>query len=297
MKSKILVFSVLISFLFIALVLWSFSNPKTMACGVKQIIAPPCTHLDFDFAGEKIPMQDPEVFERLDRELLVNTYWQSSTLLSLKLADKYFPIIEPILKKYGVPDDFKYLAMIESGLRDVVSPAGASGKWQFMRETANSFGLIVNEEIDERYHLEKSTEAACKYFINAYKTLGSWSAVAGGFNMGVSGIYNKMKEQNETSYFNLHLNQETARYVFRIVAMKAIHKNPQNYGYLYTQEFKYPEWESEKVTLYLPNINLTEFANSKGTNYKTLRYLNPWIRSSKITSMKDSIQIFIPKMQ
>jgi membrane-bound lytic murein transglycosylase D len=297
LKSKILILSIAISLMLTASILWSFSNPKTISCGVKQIITPTCTHLEYDFAGEKIPTQDPEVFERLDRELLVNTYWQSSTLMSLKLADKYFPIIEPILKKYGIPDDFKYLAMVESGLRDVVSPSGASGKWQFMRETGTSFGLVINDEIDERYHLEKSTEAACKYFINAYTTLGSWSAVAGGFNMGISGIYSKMKEQNETSYFNLHLNQETARYVFRIVALKAIHKNPQNFGYHYSQENKYPEWETERATLYLPNVNLTEFANSKGTNYKTIRYLNPWIRSNKITTLKDSIEIVIPKMQ
>ena len=170
---------------------------------------------NLSFAGEKVPLNEPDVRERIDRELLVNVYWQSNTLLNIKRAHKFFPVIEPILKKYGIPDDFKYLAVIESGLLNVTSPSGAKGFWQIMPATAKEYGLEVNENVDERNHLEKSTEAACKYFLKAYEKFGSWSLVAGSYNAGMSGITKVQEIQKSNSYYDLYLNTETSRYVPR----------------------------------------------------------------------------------
>lgn len=239
---------------------------------------------DFSFAGEAVPLNDEEVKERLDRELLVNTYWQSNTLLSLKLADKYFPIIEPILKRYNIPDDFKYIALIESGLRDVTSPAGAQGKWQFMRETGTRYGLVINDEVDERYNIEKSTIAACRYFQEAHDQFGNWTCVAASYNMGIAGLSRRITEQEvDTNYYDLFLNTETSRYVFRAVAMKAIHQNPKKYGYILPADETY-EVEKYKYQIVETTIpNLTSFAKSNGFSYKQLKVLNPWLRSSKLT--------------
>ncbi|NNL83371.1 MAG: lytic transglycosylase domain-containing protein, partial [Winogradskyella sp.] len=175
-----------------------------------------------NFAGEMVPLTDPDVYERMDRELLVNTYWQSNGLLMFKRAEKYFPIIEPILKKNGVPDDFKYLAVIESGLTNAVSPAGAKGVWQIMPQTGRENGLEVNDNVDERYHLEKATEVACKYLLNAKENLGSWTLAAAAYNAGNAGISRRLEEQNVTNYYDLLLGEETGRYMFRIIALKEI---------------------------------------------------------------------------
>jgi membrane-bound lytic murein transglycosylase D len=276
---------------------FGFSTKEEVNKCIKQVIIPTCRNVEFSFAGERIPMEDPEVYERMDRELLVNTYWQSNMLLSLKLADKYFPQIETILREYGVPDDFKYLALAESGMRDVTSNAGAAGKWQFMKGTASNYGLVVNDEIDERYHIEKATRAACMYLLEGKNQISTWCGVAAGYNMGKAGIIRKMEEQQESSYFNLWLNQETARYVFRIVALKEIHKNPSKYGYYYGKEDLYPIIDAEKVMLYLPNYDLVTFAKNRGTTFKILKYLNPWIKDTKITTLKDSVEILMPVLK
>ncbi|MFT6796140.1 MAG: membrane-bound lytic murein transglycosylase D, partial [Maribacter sp.] len=186
---------------------------------------------DLNFAGEAVPQQDPEIMERVDREFLVNTYWQSNALLLMKRANKYFPVIEPILAKNGIPDDFKYLAVAESGLTNVVSPAGATGFWQIMQETGREYGLEVNSNVDERYHLEKSTEVACKYLNRWKEKYGSWTLTAAAYNAGPGGINKYMRIQQVDDYYDLLLGQETGRYVFRIMAIKAILSNPEKYGF------------------------------------------------------------------
>src|SRR5690606_31428128 len=175
-----------------------------------------------NFAGERVPVEDPDVRERLDRELLVNTYWQSNGLLLIKRAHKYFPIIEPILKYHGVPDDFKYLAVIESGLTQAVSPAGATGFWQIMKATAKERGLEVNANVDERYHIQKSTEAACVYLKKAKDRFGTWTMAAAAYNAGNYGMARQLDRQEIEGYYNVLLGEETSRYVFRILAIKEI---------------------------------------------------------------------------
>jgi hypothetical protein len=250
----------------------------------------------YDFAGEPVPMSDPEVFERLDRELSSNVYWQGNTLQILKLTEKYFPIIEPILKENGIPDDFKYLAVAESGLRHVTSPSGAASTWQIMKATGQGYGLVINEEVDERYHLEKSTRAACKYLNEAYLKYGNWTLAAASYNMGMAGLQGKINEQLEDNYYNLWLNQETSRYVFRLIAYKEILKNPKAYGYIYSFGIDaYPPLNSEPKFIQLPIYDLALWAKDNGTNYKTIRHLNPWIRGNKITTIKaPEIQIAVP---
>jgi membrane-bound lytic murein transglycosylase D len=264
-----------------------------------QRINPVLKNKAYSFAGELVPKDDPEVLERLDRELMSNVYWQGKTLQILKLSEKNFPIIEPILKEYGVPDDFKYLAVAESGLRDEVSPAGAVGKWQILKSTATSYGLIVNDEVDERYHLEKSTRAACKYLLQAYKQFGNWTSVAASYNMGMAGFQGKVNDQLESNYYQLWLNSETSRYVFRIIAFKEIFENPKAYGYLFQYgQDTYPAEETDDILLPIPTRDLALWAKDNQTNYKMLRTLNPWIRSSKLTTYPATeVVIRVPKLK
>lgn len=234
------------------------------------------------FAEEPTPLEIPDVRERLDRELLVNANWHSNTFLMIKRANRAFPVMEPILKQYGIPDDFKYLAVIESGLVNVVSPAGAKGIWQFMPETAKMYGLEVNNQVDERYHIQKSTEAACKYLLDAKKKYGNWTLAAASYNAGMQGIQNRLDQQKSSNYYDLHLGEETSRYVFRIIAMKEVMENSQKYGYrLSPQELYYqPSVETIKVTESIPS--LVDFAIQNGMNYKELKLLNPWLREDKL---------------
>lgn len=237
----------------------------------------------FDFAGEAVPMND-DTKERLDRELSVNSYWQSNTLLNLKMAHKFFPIIEPILAENGVPDDFKYLAVAESNLRNVSSPAGAKGYWQFMKAAANEQGLEVTEEVDERYHIEKATKAACNYLKQMHRRFGSWSNVAGGYNVGPTSFARSLEEQKENSYYDVNLNEETSRYLFRIISFKEIMKDPEQYGYYLTDDQKYSSLASLReieVTLTIPS--LADYAHQNGITYRLLKYYNPWLISSKLT--------------
>src|SRR5690554_7372140 len=178
-----------------------------------------------EFAGEKVPLDDPDIRERFDRELLVNTYWQSNGLLLFKRANIYFPQIEPLLKKHGIPDDFKYLAVAESGLEYTSSPAGASGIWHFMKATGLEYGLEINEYVDERYNLEKATMVAAAYLKKSKDRFGSWTMAAASYNAGVRGMTNQMDRQNETDYYDLLLNVETSRYVFRILDRKSTRLN------------------------------------------------------------------------
>jgi len=237
------------------------------------------------FAGERMPLHDLDVKERLDRELLVNTYWHSNTIRNIKLANKYFPIIEPILAKHGVPDDFKYLAVAESGLLNVTSPAGAKGIWQIMKGTAKENGLEVTSEVDERYHIEKATELACRYLKKSYNRFGSWSLAAAAYNAGNSRVSGVMDKQKANSYYDLYLNTETSRYVFRIAAIKLILSNPAAYG------FNIPRSEKYFTTAYNVETvkaidNIPAFAQLKGTTYKQFKLLNPWLRTTQLTASK-----------
>ncbi|MDC0342473.1 lytic transglycosylase domain-containing protein, partial [Flavobacteriaceae bacterium] len=191
------------------------------------------------FAGEKVPLQDTDVRERLDREIHVNTYWHSNMLLMIKKANRFFSEIEPLLKKYNLPDDFKYLAVAESGLDNVTSHAGASGFWQFMKATGKEYGLEINNYVDERYNLELATKVAAQYLINSKELFGSWTNAAAAYNAGNAGITKQMKRQDATDYYSLLLNSETGRYVFRILAFKEILSNPEKYGFYVDQQDLY----------------------------------------------------------
>jgi membrane-bound lytic murein transglycosylase D len=239
---------------------------------------------ELEFAGEPVPMDNFDAWESFDREILVNTYWQSQTLLFIKRANRYFPVIEPILEEYGIPDDFKYLALAESGLTNAVSPAGAVGYWQFMSGTARDYGLEVNEEVDERYHLEKSTVAACRFLLESYTGYRSWTMTAASYNAGRRGINNQINIQKETNYYDLLLNEETQRYVFRILAIKAILEDPSGYGFHLKETDLYPtiEWFEMDVSTRIEDF--ADFAQEYNTNYKMLKYLNPWLRRPFLTN-------------
>ena len=238
---------------------------------------------DISFANEKVPINDFTVREALDREFLVNTYWQSNSLLMHKRANRYLPEIEKILKKNGVPEDFQYLTLVESGLLNVVSPAGASGYWQLMEETAKQYKLIVNEEVDERYHLEKSTEAACKYLKDAYRKFNNWTLVAASYNLGVNGLEKQIAKQKVSNYYQLLLNNETGRYVYRILAIKEIISKPANYGFIFRKKDLYAPIPTYSITINESIDDLAQFAIEKGYNYRILKIFNPWLKQNTLT--------------
>lgn len=230
------------------------------------------------FAGTKIPLTEFDVAERYDREILTNVYWQSQTILMIKRANRYFPLIEKILKQNNIPTDFKYVALAESGLQNVVSPAGAAGFWQFMDKTGKRYYLEINEEVDERYQLEKATHAACLYFKEAYSYLGDWSLVAASYNMGILGVKRQIAAQGINNFFDLYLNTETSRYLFRIIAIKDIVENPLKYGFNVPLTDMYKPVATIKVRTDLTISDLAEWAKQNACNYKLLKLLNPWIR-------------------
>jgi membrane-bound lytic murein transglycosylase D len=242
-----------------------------------------------NFAGELVPVENPDIYERMDRELLVNTYWQSNGLLMFKRAQKYFPIIEPILKKNGVPDDFKYLAVIESGLTNAKSPAGASGVWQIMKVTGRENGLEVNANVDERYNLIKATEVACKYLKKAKENLGSWTSAAAAYNAGNSGISRRLKEQDVSGYYDLLLGEETGRYVFRIVALKEILSHPDKYGFNFNPSDLYKSVPTYKIEVDSAITDFSQFAQRFGINYKILKLHNPWLREKHLNNKSKKI--------
>ncbi len=251
---------------------------------------------DLNFAGEPMPLKNPDILERMDRELLVNTYWQSNGLLLFKRAGKYFPIIEPILEEYGVPNDFKYLAVIESGLTNAVSPAGARGFWQIMKVTGRENGLEINNNVDERYHLEKATHVACKYLLRAKAQLGSWTLAAAAYNAGNAGVRRRLKEQKVSNYYDLLLNEETGRYMFRIVALKEIMNHPKKYGFNFRDKDLYTDIPTYKVEVDTTVTDFSKFAQNFGINYKLLKLHNPWLRESHLNNKSKKLYtIDIPK--
>ena len=234
------------------------------------------------FAGESVPLATYYVREGLDNELIVNMYRQSSTVLYFKRANRYFPVIEPILKRNGIPNDFKYLCVIESGLTNATSPAKAQGFWQFISSTGTKYGLEVNDEIDMRDNLVASTEAACKYLRALYNKFHSWSAAAAAYNCGENGLARRIEKQGTNVYYDIWLNTETSRYVYRILAMKLIMQNPRQYGYYLRHCDLYPVIPTRTATLSGQDVDLYQFARSHGTNYKVLRTLNPWIKTDML---------------
>jgi len=237
-----------------------------------------------EFAGEPVPLEYFDVKESLERELLINTYWHSQTTLLIKKSTRYFGLIEPILKKNNIPDDFKYLAVAESGFSNTPSPAGAVGFWQFVPATAKDYGLEVNEEIDERYHIEKSTEAACKFLRESYNVYKTWTMAAASYNVGRRALNKQIQRQYTNYYYDILLNEETARYLFRIVALKLILTNPQKYGFRLSQKDNYQPFAYTELSMNGSIEDLAKFAFEKGTNYKILKILNPWLRDSFLTN-------------
>ncbi len=240
---------------------------------------------ELEFAGEPVPLDQVDVLESLDWEILVNTYWQSQTILFIKRANRYFPVIERILAKYNIPDDFKYLAVAESGLTHAVSPARAVGFWQLLEGTARDYMLEVNGEVDERYHVEKATEAACKYLLESYAKYGSWTLAAASFNAGRRGIDRQIIKQHESDYYDLLLYEETARYIFRILAYKLILSNPAEYGFHVGEKHLYPEIPYFEVTVDGNVKSFAEFAKRYDINYKILKLMNPWLRDDHLTNI------------
>jgi hypothetical protein len=248
------------------------------------------------FAGEPVPIDLFDVMESLDRELLSNTYFHSQTIRLIKMAHRYFPQIEPVLKKNLVPDDFKYLAVAESGLSQVVSPAKAVGFWQLLKGTAQEYGLEVNAEVDERYHVGKSTDAACQYLIESFKKYGNWTMTAASYNAGRRGMDRQIERQKKDNYYDLLLNEETARYLYRVVAFKLIFENPEAYGFSLSEKDLYQEIPAYTINVDSSIVDFADFAKSLGTNYKILKYLNPWLRDNKlVNSSRKSYEIILPE--
>ncbi len=244
---------------------------------------------DLNFANEKVPQEDPEIMERVDREFLVNTYWQSNALLLMKRAHKYFPVIEPILSKNGIPDDFKYLAVAESGLQNVVSHAGATGFWQIMKATGREYGLEINANVDERYHLAKSTEVACRYLQKYKDKYGSWTLAAAAYNAGPGSINKFMGIQQANDYYDLLLGEETGRYVFRILAIKEILSNPEKYGFDIENDDLYNAVPTFNVDVDKPVQNFADFAHQYEINYKILKRHNPWLREPHLNNASGKV--------
>ncbi len=270
------------------------SSSEKMIANLPQVIEPVDLNRNFIFAGEVMP-NNFDTKERLDRELLVNAYWQSSTLLNLKAANRFFPEIEKILAKNGIPDDFKYLAVAESSLRNVSSPANAKGFWQFRTLAAKEFNLEVNSEVDERYHLEKSTQAACDYLNQLYERFGSWTNAAAAYNVGPSNFSNILRDQKQGSFYDLNLNVETSRYVFRIIAIKEIMSNPVKFGfYINNTDIYQPLDKFKTVTVDSTVLSWADFCKDQNVSYRMLKVYNPWLIDTKLTVINNTYEIKVP---
>ena len=271
--------------IFTMLIFLSYTSKKSLTSffELPQQIKSVNLNKPFDFAGEPMPVNE-DTRERLDRELSVNAYWQSTTLLHLKLANKYLPVVERILAENGIPDDFKYLAIAESGLRNVTSSASAKGYWQFMKPAATEMGLEISEDVDERLHIEKSSKAACNYIKQLHRRFGNWTNVAGAYNVGPTAFARTLEEQKESNYYDVNINDETSRYLFRIIAIKEIVKNPNDFGYFLEDTEKYnlnPNLKTISITTSIPS--LADFAHQQGITYRILKFYNPWLINNKLT--------------
>ncbi len=264
--------------------------------GLAQIVQLPTLKGSYDFAGEALPLDNFDVRERLERELVVNSYYHSGTSLNLRKSVRYFPVIEKILAEKGLPEDLKYLAVAESNLSNATSPAGAKGFWQFMKPSAGQFGLEVNSEVDERFHLEKATEAACTYFLQLKKRFGNWTNAAAAYNVGPTRFNREKNLQKMDSYYDLNLNEETGRYLFRIVAIKEVLSNPKAFGFFFGEDEGFPPLVDYKVVTVKKSIpSIGDFAKEHGTTYRMIKVYNPWLISHKLTvSAGNSYEIKVP---
>lgn len=277
------------SILLISLVLISFEQPNQTSIityGEPSSFKVHALHVpsQVNFAGELMQLDEDDLMERMDKELLVNTYWQSNTLLMMKRANKFFPQIERILKEEEVPDDFKYLALIESGLENLRSPAGAKGFWQILRTTGREYGLEVNSNVDERYNIELSTRMACAYLKKAKERLGSWTLAAASYNRGIAGINRILKKQHADNYYDLLLGTETKRYMFRILAVKEIMQAPERYGFFVEDAQLYSPLEYRTVAVDTAITNIARFSKQMGVNYKTMKIYNPWLLQNHLNN-------------
>jgi membrane-bound lytic murein transglycosylase D len=235
------------------------------------------------FAGEKMPLDNFDTRESLEREILISAYRHSSTILIIKRASRYFPAIEKILAKNNIPDDFKYLSAAESDLSNMVSPAGATGFWQIMPETGKEEGMEINNVVDERYNLERSTRFACEYFQKSYEKYGNWTLAAASYNGGRTGLDEQINIQKQNNYYDLLLNEETARYIFRVIAYKLIITDPKRYGFDLSPDDMYQPMKFYEVKVDSAVADFSAFAQKYGTNYKILKILNPWLRKPYLT--------------
>jgi hypothetical protein len=260
-----------------------------------QIVKSPDLSGAFSFAGEPLDMDNFDVRERLERELLRNSYFHSNTLLIIKRTARYFPEIEKILAEEGLPDDLKYVAVTESDLANVVSPSGARGLWQFMPAVGKSFDLEINNEVEERYHVEKATRAACKHLRNYRNQFGSWQLAAGAYNMGEGNMRKFLREQQAEKYEDLNINEETMRYLFRIVAMKSILEAPRDYGFYLKADDYYPPLSNYRtVTVETSIPDLADFAAKQGISYRQLKIYNPWLVDQSLTVDRNTYEVKIP---
>ena len=260
-----------------------------------NVIAAPYIPTEITFAGEKVPLEVYWVRERLDRELINVVYQHSRTLQTMKRTPRFFPVIEQILKEEGVPDDFKYLCVAESNLENVISPAKATGYWQFLESTGKGFGLQISDEVDERYDLEKSTRAACQYIKDSKKNLGNWALAAAAYNMGEGRLKNNKITQQTNDYWDMYLNEETSRYLYRILAYKIVFENPKEYGLKVEKNDLYYPVPCNEINIDKSIPSLEDFALENEITYLELRMLNPWLRSSKLTVNHKEYKVKIPK--
>jgi hypothetical protein len=244
---------------------------------------------NLNFAGERVPIEIPDVVERLDRELQINIYLHSSTIFLIKRANRWLPQMEEILRKHNIPDDFKYLPLIESGLLNDISPKEAVGFWQILKTSGRELGLEIDKEVDERYDPLKATEAACKYLNNAYKKFGNWTLVAASYNRGIAGIGRALEKQQVDNFYDLHLVDETSRYVFRIIAIKEIVENPVKYGFNINPKHLYQPEKLRYVEVKETIPNLIHFSRQQGVNYKLLKRHNPWLRDDRLTVKRGKV--------
>lgn len=249
-----------------------------------------------DFAGERVPLENFDTRESLEREIITTAYRHSSTILIIKRAHRYFPVIESILKQYGIPEDFKYLAVAESDLSNMVSPVGATGFWQIMPETGREQGMEINQEVDERYNFERSTRFACEYFRKSYEKYGNWTLAAASYNGGRSGLSEQIEIQKVKNYYDLLLTEETARYIFRALSYKLVINDPAAYGFEIDRKELYPGLRYTEVKVDTAVTDFARFAADFGTNYKILKLLNPWLRKPYLSNKsRKSYMIKIPE--
>ncbi|NCC09347.1 MAG: lytic transglycosylase domain-containing protein [Bacteroidia bacterium] len=274
----------------------SLNESYTVRAEVPYCVTPPSIPEQEVFAQDTIDLRRYDRRERMDREMMSFTYMHSTTMLLIKRANRYFPVVEPLLKRYGIPDDFKYLMVIESNLNVLArSPAGAAGLWQFMPATAREFGLEVNASVDERYHVEKATVAACRFFKQAYAKYGDWMAVSAAYNGGQGRLSSQLEQQLATHAMDLWLVEETSRYMFRLLAAKAVFSNPQQYGFLLKRQQLYPVIPYTTLTVDHSIASLDQYAQANGLTYAQLRDANPWLRGHALPNKsRKTYHIHIP---